>query len=149
MLTLVLGGTRSGKSRYAERLAAGAAERWQTTVRYVATAQVDPGDESHQARVAAHRARRPASWVDVECGSPNDLAPLLATHEVALVDSMGSWLLRHQDFAANLAALDRALREREAPTVLVSEEVGWSVHPPTRVGRHYVDALGHLNQHLA
>jgi len=149
VLTLVLGGTRSGKSRYAERLAGRAAEPGHRTVRYVATADVDPSDRAHVARIAAHRARRPATWVDVECGSPEDLPRLLDTHDVALVDSMGSWLVRHRDFVTDLASLDSALRARTAPTVLVSEEVGLSVHPPTRLGRRYVDALGHLNQHLA
>jgi len=149
MLTLVLGGTRSGKSRYAERLAADAAEQSGLGVRYVATAEVDPSDAGHRDRVAAHRARRPASWTTAECGSPADLPRLVRTEQVVLVDSIGSWMVRYPDFRVDLDALDALWRDRQAPTVLVSEEVGLAVHPQSAVGRRYVDALGRLNEYLA
>ena len=149
MLTLVLGGTRSGKSTYAERLAAEAAASSGRPVRYVATAESVPDDPAYLARIEAHRARRPDSWTTVECASPADLPDLLRCGEVVLMDSVGAWMVRHPDFRVDLRALDAALSEREAPTVLVTEEVGWAVHPPSALGRRYVDALGELNQHLA
>jgi adenosylcobinamide kinase/adenosylcobinamide-phosphate guanylyltransferase len=149
VLTLVLGGTRSGKSTYAEWLAAEAAASSRLPVRYVATARSDPDDPAYLARIEAHRARRPDSWATIECASPADLPELLHCGEVVLMDSVGAWMVRHPDFRVDLPALDAALDARGAPTVLVSEEVGWSVHPPTSLGRRYVDALGELNQHLA
>lgn len=150
MLTLILGGTRSGKSALAEQLAAQAALVGGDSVRYVATAAVDPEDEDHVRRVAEHRHRRPSSWATVECPRAGDLVShLRILPGVLLVDSLGSWLVRHRDFITDTDALLSALRERTAPTLLVSEEVGLSVHPPAAVGRRYVDALGVLNQRVA
>lgn len=150
MLTLLLGGTRSGKSAVAEQMTAQAAAESGQAVTYVATAAVDPEDQDHVRRVAAHRERRPASWETVECPQTGDLvAQLRVLQGVVLVDSLGSWLVRHHDFVADTDALLSALRDRTAPTLLVSEEAGWSVHPTTALGRRYVDALGMLNQQVA
>ncbi len=150
MISLVLGGTRSGKSAFAEATAATIAAEHGLGVRYVATAEVDPADADYVARIAAHRARRPDEWVSAECPQPCDLlAELREASEVVLVDSLGSWLVRHHDFVADGSALVGTLNERTAPTVLVSEEVGMAVHPPTALGRRYVDAMGTLNQQIA
>lgn len=151
MIVLLLGGTRSGKSAIAERMAAEhAAASGAVAITYVATAHLDPSDENHARRVAAHQARRPTGWVTVECEEPTDLvAHLRSSTGVVLVDSLGSWLVRHPDFEVDTSALRSALRERTASTVLVSEEVGLAVHPPTAVGRRYIDALGTLNQQVA
>lgn len=149
-MTLVLGGTRSGKSALAEQLAARTATDLGVAVTYVATAVVDPHDQDHVRRVAEHQARRPPSWATAECGQTQDLVGhLRRLGGVVLVDSLGSWLVRHHDFATDTEALLSVLRERTGPTLLVSEEVGLSVHPPTALGRRYVDALGVLNQQVA
>ena len=70
-----------------------------------------------------------------------------------LVDSLGTWVAAHPDLAPDVAALVAALRARAArapgATVLVSEEVGLGVHPPTEVGRCFADALGTLNRAVA
>jgi len=145
-LTLVLGGTRSGKSRIAEGLAA----RLGSSVTYLATAAVQPGDGDHEARIAVHRDRRPATWTTTECPDPAALPALLARIDgPVLVDSLGSWIAAHPDLAADGPALAAALRARIPPTVVVSEEVGWSLHAPTPVGRRFVDAVGSLNQEVA
>lgn len=142
MITLVLGGARSGKSELAERLAA----RCGGPVTYVATGQASDADMA--ARIAAHRLRRPASWSTVECGS--ELAGALTTTEgTVLVDALGTWVAAHEAFAVDVGGLCAALSARRAPTVVVSEEVGMGVHPPTEVGRHFRDALGRLNQAVA
>ena len=146
MITLVLGGTRSGKSEVAESLLAGASGE----VTYVATGR--PTDEAMAARIAAHRARRPADWVTVEVGA--DLPDALGRLSGALlVDSLGTWVAGHADLAPDTAGLCAALRARAATgsddTVVVSEEVGLGVHAPTDVGRRFVDALGALNRAVA
>ena len=86
VLTLIIGGTRSGKSEHAEDLAAASG----SAVTYLATAL--PGDDGDfAARIAAHRARRPVGWVTVEAGT-GLAAALWATTGTALVDSLGTWV---------------------------------------------------------
>ncbi|HET6774348.1 MAG TPA: bifunctional adenosylcobinamide kinase/adenosylcobinamide-phosphate guanylyltransferase [Acidimicrobiales bacterium] len=155
MITLVLGGTRSGKSRVAEDLVAGRQAATGDRVTYVATGRATDADMA--ARIAAHRARRPAAWATVETGAgagtgadlPTVLAGL-AGH--VLVDSLGTWVA-DADLAPDAPALCAALRARAragaGDTVLVSEEVGLGVHPATEVGRRFADALGELNRAVA
>lgn len=155
MIVLVIGGTRSGKSRTAEARAAaiaeasGAAGLGSAAVTYLATARVDPRDPGHQERVAAHQVRRPSTWTTVECGAA--LAPALVAHPVGivLVDSLGSWIAAHADLDADVDGLVHALRSRQGSTVVVAEEVGLSVHPTSPVARRFVDRLGAANQAVA
>jgi adenosyl cobinamide kinase/adenosyl cobinamide phosphate guanylyltransferase len=100
------------------------------------------------ARVAMHRARRPSSWSTLECGSALPEA-LRATPGVVLVDSLGTWLASAPDLCADVPGLIDALVARTEPTVLVGEEVGLAVHPPTQVGRDFTDRLGELNTAVA
>jgi adenosylcobinamide kinase/adenosylcobinamide-phosphate guanylyltransferase len=150
MIALVLGGAESGKSEVAERLAASLPQ----PVTYVATwTPVDDADM--QARVAAHRARRPATWTTVESGA--DLpAVLAATAGTVLVDTLGTWVAGAGgvgadgiSFAAESGALCAALGWRVGDTVLVSDEVGLSVHPSTEAGRRFREALGRVNTAVA
>lgn len=144
MITLVLGGARSGKSGVAEELIG----RLPAPVTYVATATVDPADADHVRRVEAHRARRPDTWSTVEAGV--DLADVLAaTAGTVLVDSLGTWLTTHPDLAPDVAGLCRALAVREGDTVVVSEEAGLGVHPSSELGRRFRDALGEVNVAVA
>jgi adenosylcobinamide kinase/adenosylcobinamide-phosphate guanylyltransferase len=144
VITLVLGGARSGKSAVAERLAA---ERPQP-VTYLATAGIDPTDPDHVARVAAHVARRDPSWATVEAAA--DLADVLrATPGTVLVDSLGTWLTAHRHLDGDAADLCAALRARAGDAVIVSEEVGLGVHPSSELGRSFRDALGALNVAVA
>ena len=142
MITLVLGGARSGKSAAAERLAG----RLTQPVTYVATASVT--DDDMAARVARHRARRPPEWSTVESGP--ELADLLAgLRGTVLVDSLGAWLAGREGFVVDAGRLCQSLRERAADTIVVSEEVGLGVHPSTESGNRFRDALGELNQTVA
>jgi adenosyl cobinamide kinase/adenosyl cobinamide phosphate guanylyltransferase len=144
VLVLVLGGTRSGKSAVAETLAS----RLGSPVTYVATARVD-ADDDMAARIAIHRARRPADWVTVEAGG--DLIGALRSYPdgTMLVDALGPWVAAHPDLAVDVDALVAALQRRTGPTVVVSEEVGLSVHAPTELGRRFADVMGILNQAVA
>ena len=142
MIVLVLGGTRSGKSEIAERIAAGLGE----PVTFVATAAItDPG---MAARVEAHRARRPSTWATIECS--DDLPEVVAgTDGTVLVDSLGTWVARAPAMRVDASGLVDALTGRGASTVVVSEEVGLAVHAPTEAGRQFTDALGDLNAAVA
>jgi adenosyl cobinamide kinase/adenosyl cobinamide phosphate guanylyltransferase len=142
VITLVLGGARSGKSAVAERLVGMALP----PVTYVATAVVgEDGDLA--ARVAAHRARRPSWWRTVEVA--DDLpAVVRALDGVVLVDSLGPWVgwlvARGEDVPADRLA--DAFRMRSGDAVVVSDEVGLGVHAPTELGRRFADELGLVNQ---
>jgi adenosyl cobinamide kinase/adenosyl cobinamide phosphate guanylyltransferase len=143
VILVVLGGTRSGKSEVAERIAA----ELDGPVTYVAAA-VAGEDPDLAARIAAHRARRPASWTTVE--GPADLPALLSALDgTVLVESTGSWIAAQPDLDADVDGLCRAATTRRGDTVFVGEEVGLSVHPPTEVGRRFVDAVGVCNRRLA
>ncbi|MDQ6615819.1 MAG: bifunctional adenosylcobinamide kinase/adenosylcobinamide-phosphate guanylyltransferase [Actinomycetota bacterium] len=146
MITLVLGGARSGKSGIAEGLAA----RLPEPVSYLATAPVTSvaGDAEMAARVAAHQARRPGSWRTIETGE--ELAAAVAAAEgTVLIDALGTWVAQFPDFDIDRAGLCRALAGRGGDTVIVSEEVGLGVHPSGDAGRRFRDALGQLNQAVA
>lgn len=146
MIVLVLGGTRSGKSAVAESMAARLAGT-DGAVAYVATAQLDPTDADHAARIEAHRSRRPGSWATVECLRPADLPGVLrSTGGVVLLDSLGTWVTGHPDLDPDAGPLVEALRARAGTTIVVSEEVGLAPHAPTAVGRRFADALGAANQ---
>jgi adenosyl cobinamide kinase/adenosyl cobinamide phosphate guanylyltransferase len=148
MITLVLGGTRSGKSEVATRLATRAAG--DRPVIYVATGILRDGDDEFAARVARHQAARPPTWPTVEAGA--QLLTALAAIEpdaVVLVDSIGTWLAAHDDLEVDAAGLVAALRARRGATVVVSDEVGMGVHPSSELGRRFRDALGTLNHAVA
>lgn len=151
MRTLVLGGTRSGKSAHAEALLPADAP-----VRYLATARRYPDDADWDARIARHVARRPPAWTTVE--SP-DLPVELARPGPVLVDDLATWLTGLLDdagaWADPAAAIDVSPLVEAVHTfagdrlVLVSAEVGLGVVPPTRAGRVFRDELGALNAALA
>jgi adenosyl cobinamide kinase/adenosyl cobinamide phosphate guanylyltransferase len=141
VIVLVLGGTRSGKSEVAERLAA----ELGGPVTYVATATPRDDDEDFRTRVDAHRRRRPRDWTTIE--ARRDLAAIVGAIEgTVIIDSLGAWIANADDFRVDATSLWRMLQDRPGSTVVVSEEVGLSVHPPTEVGRRFVDALGECNQ---
>jgi adenosyl cobinamide kinase/adenosyl cobinamide phosphate guanylyltransferase len=137
--TLVLGGARSGKSAVAERLAGAG------SVTYVATGV--PADEGMAARIAAHRARRPAAWATLETADLVGAFDGLAG--TVLVDSLTAWVAAAPGFAVDVDALTGALAGLAGRAVVVSDEVGLGVHPSTDAGRRFRDALGLVNQAVA
>lgn len=165
MRTLVTGGVRCGKSRHAEALLAAAAGSGPAA--YVAAGPVPTADDDPDwvARVAAHRARRPATWSTHESG---DLVGVLGLGQPVQVDCLGTWLTGLLDTAGDgpgawewpverleslvAAELDRllpALTAATAAVVLVTNEVGWGVVPSHRSGRVFRDLLGTVNQQVA
>ena len=154
-LTLVLGGVRAGKSDYAQRLAADGGR-----VLFVATAEA--GDPEMAARIESHRRNRPAGWDTLE--EPVDLAaalsPIVDRYETVLLYCLTLWvsnlLLKgpnpHATRGDVLPAARKLLelyRGGNTSWIVVSNEVGLGVVPPTELGRIYADELGRANQYVA
>jgi adenosylcobinamide kinase / adenosylcobinamide-phosphate guanylyltransferase len=154
-LTLILGGARSGKSTFAQRQA----ERLGGRVLYVATAE--PGDDEMAARIAAHRAERPAAWTTLE--APRQVGAAIrqaAPADVVVVDCLtllaNNVIVPSPEPAqaeaallAEIADLLAAYRASAAEWLVVSNEVGLGLVPAYPLGRVYRDALGRANQLVA
>ena len=166
-LILILGGARSGKSAFAEQLAASSGQ----SIAFIATATA--GDDEMRARIARHRASRPAHWHTVE--EPFDLAGAVR-HAAALADILlldcitlwlSNWLARHgetsdTDMTASSPLLDAAAMQEiqnllatlasldpGKTLIVITNEVGLGIVPPYPLGRLYRDTLGLVNQRLA
>ena len=147
-LTLVIGGARSGKSAFAERLILVS----RRPRRYIATAEA--WDDEMRARIAAHQRDRGGDWTTIE--APLDLAAALATArpgEAVLVDCATLWLTNHlladHDLHSEAETLVAALATCPAPVVIVSNETGWGIVPDNALARRFRDEQGRLNQRLA
>ena len=165
VLTVVTGPVRSGKSSFALQLA----RRSGKAALYVATALVDPADREMTARVARHRAERSdLRTVEVDERSGSGIASVLGglgRDDIAVVDSLGTWLggllLGEEERAERepLAVADTlaawaekfrvAVAAMKADAVIVSEEAGWGVVPPSPLGRIFRDEVGRTTAALA
>jgi len=147
--TLVLGGARSGKSRFAEQLAADSG----LVRHYIATGQA--WDEEMRARIAQHQADRGANFVTHE--EPLDLVGSLRAIDASgiciLVDCLTLWvtnlMLAERDMAADFSALCRHIDVSQAKTIFVSNEVGLGIVPDNRMAREFRDHAGRLHQMVA
>ena len=151
VITLVLGGVRSGKSRYLQALGS-----TRETVSFIATAR--PDDEEMSARINRHRADRPTHWNVIE--EPLDLARALKTHqaqsEVVLIDCLTLWASNllidipvSEERTKRLGEFYRALDDVSTSVAIVSNEVGSGIVPAFASGRFYGDLLGEINQQVA
>lgn len=155
MLTLILGGARSGKSRYAEQCALASGNN----VVYIATATA--GDAEMHERIERHKADRPGHWQTLEepVGLGRVLAELASEERCLLVDCLTLWLsnvlfdaqgnIRETLFTMEREALLESLADIPGQVILVSNEVGSGVIPLGASTRRYVDEAGRLHQELA
>lgn len=157
MRTLVLGGIRSGKSRWAQQAITDAVAP-ADPVRYIATGAAADTDPAWTQRVVRHRAERPDHWRTVE--TSDVAAQLRDCAEATLVDDLGGWLTAaldrrnawedpEADVSDDVDELCSAVDGFDRPLVMVSPEVGLTVVPATAAGRRFADDLGTLNQRLA
>jgi adenosylcobinamide kinase / adenosylcobinamide-phosphate guanylyltransferase len=146
---LVLGGARSGKSAYAQRLA----ESYGPKRLYLATATA--GDEEMAARIARHQADRGLGWTTLE--EPLELARALGAEarpgRAIVVDCLTLWLtnlmLAGRDPEVAIAGLAGALAALAGPAILISNEVGMGVVPDHKLSREFRDWQGQANQAIA
>ncbi len=155
MIELVLGGARSGKSRYAEQVAIESG----MPVIYIATAEA--GDEEMHARIEQHRQDRPQQWQTVE--EPIKLAEVIqqynASNSCLLVDCLTLWLTnilfnkqgneQKSLFEQESQALFKALAAYSGQLIMVSNEVGLGIVPIDKMTRRFVDEAGFLHQKIA
>jgi adenosylcobinamide kinase/adenosylcobinamide-phosphate guanylyltransferase len=164
-IVLVTGGARSGKSRFAE----GLAKQHGGAVVYIATAEAS--DSEMEARIAKHQAQRPLEWNTIE--TPLDLQAALhavppdtrsvlveclvlwTSNHLLTLDDPGSdsWWVQVEALESTLLTELQAILDRAQGAgwdlILVTNEVGWSLHPHTALGRAFQDMLGRLNQQVA
>lgn len=160
MLTLILGGARSGKSALAEAIASASRQ----AVTYVAT--LEALDEEMAARIAAHRAGRPSAWTTVEAPRDVGRAAAACTTPVIVLDCVTVWVSNllldagdgrtadedaavQRAIAAEVAAFARWATDAPADVIAVSNDVGAGVVPVSAMGRAFRDCLGAANQALA
>lgn len=146
-LTVLIGGARSGKSRLAVRLA----ERARSPVVFIATAQARDGEMEE--RVRRHKEERPREWETIE--EPVELDRVLRDMPpgaCAVVDCLTLWVSNLVERDASDEEIERAARHaatgaaaRTGATIVVSNEVGASIHPQTPLGRRFQDLLGRVN----
>lgn len=151
-VTLVLGGVRSGKSRFAQQLASGC-----HSVVFIATAM--PSDPEMELRIERHRQTRPASWQTLEVPVNLDVAVanLQDSQQLVVIDCLTVYLANVMSkvqgndagIRDHIERLCSALKEAQASIILVSNEVGSGIHASTATGRLYCDLLGELNQRVA
>jgi len=145
----ILGGARSGKSRFAEKIAG---ESGKNCV-YIATAEVR--DEEMRQRIALHQNRRDANWQTIE--APLDLIAAIeqaATKDtIILIDCLTLWLSNLMLAGLDIDAVSRALcavvAHPPCDVALVANEVGLGIVPDNALARQFRDAAGSLNQHIA
>ena len=153
-LILILGGVRSGKSRYAQQLASDVGNR----VLFLATAEA--GDDEMKHRIARHKSSRPESWRTIE--EQMDIAGALrrnsAHSDAIIIDCITIWLsnllmhnekLSEQEMTMGIDRLIDAYEQGEATYIIVSGEVGMGIVPEHPLGRVFRDYLGLANQRLA
>lgn len=164
-VVLITGPVRSGKSAFAQRIAAESGLR----ITYVATAARERGDAEWDARIGRHRTERPAEWRTVETAAldPATVRAVFAqasADDALVVDALGTWIAAH--IAANVDAFERdtaafeamlddeaarlaeAMAQSRALVIVVGEQVGWDVVPLAASARVFRDVIGRMEQRI-
>ncbi len=157
-MTLVLGGVRSGKTRFAVSLAKSRAEAVAYIATYDASAAGPDGDAEMEARIRQHRKDRPSHWLTVELGDRllEGFERLDSRITCAVVDELSlaiaSWVtkgLGDADIAHRVDALVHLWQRTSCDVIVVSHEAGLGLVPPNALGRRFCEVLGRANQAMA
>lgn len=149
MITLITGGQRSGKSRYAQELALFLSKR----PVYLATSRI--WDANHKERIELHKAERDEQWENIE--EEKNISTFDFTGRTVVLDCVTLWLTNY--FTDTGFSVDDSLKQakaefdkfivREGELILITNEIGMGVHPPTDAGRKFADLQGWMNQYIA
>ena len=145
-IIFITGGTKSGKSEFAEYIG----KKFQK-ITYIALSDSRPGDSNWQKKINQHRNRRPKDWELIETN--NLIRALNNTISPLLIDSIGGFILENinksdEEWDGRVHLLLNLLKERENPTIIVGEQVGWSLVSEYEIGNLYIERLGILQKKI-
>ena len=145
-LIFITGGTKSGKSEFAEHLAKGI-----KNLSYVALSDNNDEDDEWQLKINLHRKRRPKDWKLLET---TDLLNTLCKEEgPLLIDSIGGFVMEsigkeHNEWSKKMHSLISLLIKRKSITFIVGEQVGWSLVSEYKIGNTYIERIGELQKKI-
>ena len=145
-IIFITGGTKSGKSEYAEHLAKEIKE-----LSYVALSQNDIDDKSWQEKINLHRKRRPKNWVLIE--TTDLISTLIKEDGPLLIDSIGGFVMEsiekeEKEWLTKMYSLISLLKKRKNTTIIVGEQVGWSLVSEYKIGNTYIERIGELQKRI-
>lgn len=150
---LIIGGVRSGKSSYAEELAAQLCKQYQCNISYIATAEAF--DEEMKTRIKMHQSKRKDQWQTYECVTTLvDTLKQTSQSDIVLIDCLTLWLnnclfYQDADWEYEKQSLLSWLQNTQQTVIMVTNEVGFSITPENALARHFADQQGWLNQDIA
>ena len=145
-IIFITGGTKSGKSEFAEHLA-----KETKKLSYVALSEINPKDKEWQEKINLHRKRRPKDWKLIET---TDLLSTLRKEEgPLLIDSIGGFVMEsiekeNKEWSIKMHSLITLLNKRKSLTFIVGEQVGWSLVSEYKIGNTYIERLGELQKKI-
>ena len=145
-IIFITGGTKSGKSEFAEHLA-----KEEKKLSYVALSINNPNDKEWQEKINLHRKRRPKDWKLIET---SDLSNILSKEEgPLLIDSIGGFVMEsinreNKEWATKMDSLIGLLKKRRSKTFIVGEQVGWSLVSEYKLGNTYIERIGELQKKI-
>jgi len=145
-IIFITGGTKSGKSQFAEHLAKEAKQ-----LSYIALSENNLDDKEWQEKINLHRKRRPNDWKLIE--TTDLLNTLIKEDGPLLIDSIGGFVMEsiekeHKEWSAKMHSLISLLKNRKSITFIVGEQVGWSLVSEYKIGNTYIERIGELQKRI-
>ena len=145
-IIFITGGTKSGKSEFAEYLA-----KLEKNLSYVALSEINPEDKKWQEKINLHRKRRPKNWTLIET---TDLLNTLSKEDSPLlIDSIGGFVMESinredKEWLTKMNSLINLLKKRKSITFIVGEQVGWSLVSEYKIGNVFIERIGELQKKI-
>ena len=145
-IIFITGGTKSGKSEFAEHLA-----KEVKNLSYVALSVNNPKDEDWQKKINLHQKRRPKNWALIE--TTDLLNTLIQADGPLLIDSIGGFVMEsierdNKEWFTKMHSLIKLLKRRKSITFIVGEQVGWSLVSEYKIGNTYIERIGELQKRI-